>query len=249
MVDDKWYVDLFGDAYLTIYGQGLTAERTEQETERIIERLKLQPGSTILDLCCGHGRHAVALAERGYQVTGQDLSEVFLQKAQAEAAEANLQVRWIHGDMRHIPFNEEFDAVINMFSAFGYLESEKEDQSVLGQVRRALKRGGLFLLDTIHQAWLLRNFESRGWHAGTDGVMVLEERELDLLTGRNEVTVTLIDPEGARRKYHHAMRIYSAAELVRMVTQAGLTVEAAYGGLDGSQLTLNSNRLVLVARR
>lgn len=249
MVDETWYASFFDEEYLRIYEPGLTAERTEREADQIVELLGLPSGSTILDLCCGHGRHAVALAERGYEVTGQDLSEVFLEKARADAAEAGVSVRWIHRDMRRVPFEEGFDAVINMFSAFGYLETEAEDQKVLAQVREALRPGGLFLLDTIHQAWLLRNFESRGWHTGTDGVTVLEERELDLLTGRNEVTVTLIDTDGARREHQHAMRIYSAAELARMVSQAGLTVEAAYGGLDGSELALDSRRFVLLARK
>lgn len=248
-MERKWYVDLFDEDYLTIYSPLLTAERTERETDQVVERLGLPEGSSILDLCCGHGRHAIALAERGYQVTGQDLSEVFLNQAQADAVAADVQVRWVHGDMRRIPFEGEFDAVINLFSAFGYLESEEEDQRVLDQIRVALKPGGLFLLEIIHQAWLLRNFESRGWHVGTGGVMVLEERELNLLTGRNEVTVTLVDTDGTRRKKQHAMRIYSVPELVRMVRQAGLTVEAASGGLDGRKLTLDSNRLVLVASR
>ncbi|MGD8998100.1 MAG: class I SAM-dependent methyltransferase [Anaerolineae bacterium] len=249
MIDDKWYVNFFDEDYLCIYGPYLSAERTEQEVEQIVERLGLPPGSAILDLCCGHGRHSIALAERGYRVVGQDLSEVFLKKARADAAEAGVQLRWVHADMRDISFEGDFDAVINMFSAFGYLESEEEDLKALRQVRRALKPGGLFLLEIIHRAWLVRNFESRGWHFGTDGVIVLQERELNLLTGRNEVTVTLIDHQGSRRQHQHAMRIYSAAELVRMVRQTGLTVEAAYGGLDGRELKLDSNRLVLLARK
>jgi ubiquinone/menaquinone biosynthesis C-methylase UbiE len=249
MVNDNWYADFFDEDYLRIYGPDLSEERTEQETDHIVERLALPPGSKVLDLCCGHGRHSIALAERGFQVTGQDLSAVFLEKARADAAEAGVLVRWVHGDMRQVPFEKEFDAAINMFSAFGYLESEEEDQKVLNQVHRALKPGGQFLLETIHRAWLIRNFESRGWHIGAEGVVVLEERQFNLLTGRNQVTVTLIDHDGARHLRQHAMRIYSAAELVRMVAQTGLTVEAAYGALDGRELTLDSNRLVLLARR
>lgn len=249
MVEDRWYVDFFDEDYLSIYEPGLTAERTEQETDEIVKRLGLPPGSAILDLCCGHGRHAIALGGRGYRVTGQDLSEVFLNKARADAAEANVQVRWVHGDMRHIPFEGEFDAIINIFSAFAYLESKEEDQKVLNQVHKALKPDGLFLLDITHRAWVLRNYESRGWHVGTNDVVVLEERELNLLTGRNEVTVTLIAPDGTRCQRQHAMRIYSAPELVRMVTGAGLTLEAAYGALNGRDLTLDSDRLVLLARK
>jgi len=249
MVNARWYVDFFDEDYLTIYGQSLTSERTEWETDHVVELLGLAPGSSVLDLCCGHGRHSIALARRGYEVTGYDLSQAFLERAEADAATAGVPVRWIEGDMRRVPFKEAFDAVINMFSAFGYLETKSEDQKVLDQVRDALKPGGLLLLDTINQAWLVRHFESRNWHAGMNDIMVLEERELNLVTGRNEVTVTMIHPDGRRRERHHAMRIYTAAELVSMVTEAGLAVEATYGGLSGEALTLESNRVVILARK
>ncbi len=84
MSNTPWYKTFFGEDYLRIY-DFLTPERTEREVEGIVNLLALPPGSSILDLCCGHGRHAIALAKRGYQITGQDLSEVFLRHAQAEA--------------------------------------------------------------------------------------------------------------------------------------------------------------------
>ena len=249
MTDSTWYVDFFGDDYLRIYQPLLTPERTEREVEGLITLLALEPGSKILDLCCGHGRHAILLAQRGYEVTGLDLSEVFLQRAQADAAAEGVSVRWVRSDMREIPFEGEFDAVINMFSAFGYLEDEGEDLQVLRQVRQALKPGGLFLMEIIHREALMGRFQPRGWHHGEDGIIVLEDRRFNLLTSRNEVEVTLIHPDGRRTVYHHAMRIYSLAELVRLLQAADLPVEAVYGGLDGSDLTLDSRRLVVLARK
>ncbi|HJT54986.1 MAG TPA: class I SAM-dependent methyltransferase, partial [Ktedonobacteraceae bacterium] len=140
MSDTPWYKSFFGKDYLRIY-DFLTPERTELEVKCIIHLLKLPPGSTILDLCCGHGRHSIELAKRGYRVTGQDLSEVFLQHAQSDAEKQGVQVRWMQSDMRNIPFENEFDAVINIFTAFGYLENEDEDQLVLQQIQKALKPG------------------------------------------------------------------------------------------------------------
>src|SRR5436309_6714365 len=124
MSEAPWYQTFFGEDYLRIYGPFLSPERTEQEVEGIVKLLTLPPGSRILDLCCGHGRHAIPLAQRGYQVTGQDLSDYFLQRAREAAAVQGVQVQWVHHDMRGIPFENEFDAVINIFTAFGYLESE-----------------------------------------------------------------------------------------------------------------------------
>jgi SAM-dependent methyltransferase len=249
MGETPWYQAIFGQDYLRIYGPFLSPERTEQEIEGIVKLLALPAGSTILDLCCGHGRHAIPLAQRGYQVTGQDLSEVFLQQARAAADAQRVQVRWVHGDMRSIPFENEFDAVINIFTAFGYLESDDEDEQVLVQVHKALKPGGLFLLEIIHREGLMRRYAPFGVQRHDDGLIVIEERHFNLLTSRNETRVTMIDPDGQRTEYVHAVRLYTLTELVRLCTAAGLQVQAHYGGLDGSSLTLDSHRLVLVCRK
>src|SRR5215831_308174 len=85
MTDAPWYKTLFGEDYLRMYEPVLTPERTQREVDGIVNLLALPQGSCILDLCCGHGRHSIALAQHGYQVTGQDLSEVFLHEAEKEA--------------------------------------------------------------------------------------------------------------------------------------------------------------------
>jgi SAM-dependent methyltransferase len=249
MNDTPWYKTFFGEDYLQIYGPILSPKRTAQEVEGIINLLALSPGSSLLDLCCGHGRLAIPLAQRGYQVTGQDLSEVFLQHAQTEAEAQGVQVRWVHGDMRDIPFENEFDAVINIFTAFGYLENEGEDQKVLFQVHKALKPGGQFLLETRHHEGLIRYFSPHGIDRYQDGLIVLEERQFDLLTSRTNVLVTMFYPDGRRKEYSHSVRAYTLTELAHMLGEAGLQVQAYYGGLDGSKLTVDSHRLVVVARR
>jgi SAM-dependent methyltransferase len=248
MSEAPWYQTFFGEDYLRIY-TFLTPERTEREVEGIVKLLGLTGGEAMLDLCCGHGRHSVALAERGFQMTGQDLSAVFLQHARAAAEAQGVAVRWIEGDMRQVPFEAEFDAVINIFTAFGYFESEEEDRQVLQQVYKALKPGGLFLLETMHREFLMRNFAPGQIDRRADGLIVLEEREFDLLTSRANVLVTMIFPDGQRREYRHSARIYTLTELARMLAMAGLQVQAYYGGLDGSALNMDSRRLVVVSAK
>ena len=232
-----------------MYAPMLTPERTAEDIKGIITLLALPPGSTILDLACGYGRHAIPLAEQGYRVTGLDLSAQFLELARSEAAARGVAVRWVHGDMREIPFADEFDAVVNMFTAFGYLESDDEDQRVLHQVAQALRPGGRFLIELIHRESLMRRFAPTGITRLDDGTLFLEERRFDLLTSRNEVRVTMLDPDGRRRAQHHSVRIYSLTELARMLAAAGLQVEAHYGGVDGSALTLDSRRLAILSRK
>src|SRR5256885_2833594 len=149
MNDVSWYQQFFGEDYLRIYAPFLPPEKSAQEVKEIIALLNLPSASRILDLCCGHGRHAIPLAQQGYRVCGLDLSELFLQQAEREAESLGLEISWVEGDMRELPFIEEFDAVINIFTSFGYFEDEDEDQQVLFQVQQALKPGGLFLLETV----------------------------------------------------------------------------------------------------
>jgi SAM-dependent methyltransferase len=248
MSDTPWYKAFFGEDYLRIYAPVLPAERTEREVNGIVDLLALPQGSSILDLCCGHGRHAIPLAH-AYQVTGQDLSEVFLREAEAEANARGVQVRWVHSDMRHIPFENEFDAAINIFTAFGYLEDQGEDQKVLQQVSKALKPGGLFLLETIHREGLMRHYLPEGISHYPEGLIVLEERRFDLLTSRNNVQVTMLYPDGQRKEYSHSLRVYTLTELAQMLEAAGLQVKAYFSAWDGSALTIDSFRLILLSQR
>jgi len=249
VTDEPWYRSLFGKDYLRIYGPRLTPERTTREVEGIVRLLDLPEGNAILDLACGHGRHAIALAQRGYRVTGQDLSDAFLERARSDAAAAGVDVRWVRGDMRSIPFAAEFDAVINVFTAFGYLESDSEDLKVLREVHKALKPGGQFLIEYIHHAGLLRRYRDANVERHDDGLIVVDESRFNLLNGRNEVRTTMCFTGGRSAEHRHSVRVYAVTELTRMLRDAGLGIRAVHGGLDGGPLTLDSTRVVMVSEK
>lgn len=243
-----WYQCLFGEDYLRVWAPSLLPERTAAEIEGVLQLLNLPPGAQILDLCCGHGRHAIPLAERGYQVTGLDLSEIFLAHARQAATERGVQVKWVQGDMRHFPFDAEFDAVVNLFTAFGYFEDEEEDLEVLRQVQRVLRPGGKFLLDVMNREALMRRFQPHTITRFEDGLISLEERTLDPLTGRIATQMTLIRPDGGRTEYSFDVRVYSLTELARLLRTAGLELISYFGWLDGSAWSLEKPRLTLLAR-
>jgi SAM-dependent methyltransferase len=249
-MDDKvWYETFFGEDYFEIYEGVLTPEGTAAQVECIISLLKLEAGARVLDLACGHGRHAIPLSKRGYDVTGYDLSEVFLNRARSDAKAQGVNVRWIQGDMRELPFSGEFDAVINIFTAFGYFENPHDDVKTLHGVRESLRPGGRFLLETLHRDALPARFQRQGFDRTSNGSIVLRERRWDLARDIIEENITLIRPDGSRSEYRTSVRMRSLDEFLILMREAGLEPEAWYGGLEGSPLDLSSRRLVLVSRR
>ena len=247
--DPEWYRSFFGKDYLDVYGHLLTRDRSEAEAEFVIRALGLKPGDRILDLCCGTGRHAVLLARAGLEVTGLDMSEEYLALARSAAREAGVKVRLVCGDMREIPFSGEFDAAVNMFTAFGYFDDEADDQRVIDGAAAALKPGGRLLLDLLNRDWVAANYVRSESREGEDGTIYQERRDFDPVVGRNHVEFTITSPNGSERQTSHHIRLYVATEISSMLDRAGLIVERSYGGYDGSRLTVETRRMILVARK
>jgi SAM-dependent methyltransferase len=250
MPEQPWYQSFFGRDYLDAYAGSFTAERASHEVSMVETALALRKGEAVLDLCCGQGRHAVELARRGYHVTGLDLSAEYLRLTEAAAADAGVTVETIEADMREIPAQSRFDAAINMYSSFGYLENEDEDAKVLTAVERALKPGGRALLDLLNREWVVHNNGPADWHYGPDGTLYLEARELDLAASRNHVTFTAISPQGERRDLDgHHIRLYTLREMIGALAAAGLQYEAVFGGYAGERYSPDTRRMILVARK
>src|SRR5579859_5659893 len=132
---------MYDDDYLYFFaGQGPGGSATEA-ADLAWRLLDLRPGMTVLDLCCGHGDLANHLAARGAEVTGLDFSTVFLDRARADAAAAGVEVEYVAGDMRAIPWTGRFDRIVNWSTAFGYFD-DVTNRAVLDGVVRALRPGG-----------------------------------------------------------------------------------------------------------
>ena len=245
-----WYLDFFGEDYLNIYRHVFTAERSAQEVAFAERVLELEPAARVLDLCCGQGRHSVPLAQHGYRVTALDLSPAYLELAQQAAHSHEVELETIAGDMRNIPFRKHFDAVINMYSSFGYMESEANDAQVLESVAHATKPGGRFLLDMLNREWAVSNYIQNDWHAGPDGTLYIERRDFDLATSRMHVRFTIVGTDGSRRdSIGHNIRLYTLTEVTRMLAHAGLTVTGTFGGFDGEKYAIDTRRMIISSEK
>jgi SAM-dependent methyltransferase len=131
------------------------------EVEKVVSLLGIGPGTHILDLCRGVGRHSLELARRGFHVTGVDRTRLYLDRASKQAEAEALKVEFVQDDMRTFCRPDAFDAVINLFTSFSYFEDPEEDRQVLLNVYRSLKPGGVFLLEMLGKEILARIFRER----------------------------------------------------------------------------------------
>jgi hypothetical protein len=137
-----------------------------------------------------------------------------------------------------------------MYSSFGYLESEAEDLKVLESAAKALKSGGGLLLDMLNREWAVANYIQNDWHAGADGTLYVERRDLDLASSRMHVHFIVVEPNGSRREsIGHIIRLYTLTEMTRLLAGVGLTVNALFGGFEGERYSIGTRRMIIVARK
>ena len=241
-----WWQKFFDEHYLKMY-EDLEKE-TSREVECITKMMDLKPESKLLDLCCGYGRHSIEFAQRGFEVTGYDLSDSFIEKAKKDSSELGLKIEFVRGDMRKLPFDHQFDAVVNIFTSFGFFDSESDDMKVTKGVSRALKKGGLFLLDLKNREYLIRNFQRRRWTQKEDFVW-LEDSFFDLFTSRWETTRTLLFGNGRKKEYSFSLRMYTFTEILNLLKKSGFILEAVYGDFDFREYSLDSPRMILISRK
>ncbi len=237
-----WFRDWFGGEYLALY-----PHRDRAEARRAVELLRQTtgrgPGTRVLDLGCGAGRHLVELEDIGYRAIGLDLSMRMLEAA-AEVAADGL----VRADMRLLPFRAgSFDVVTSYFTSFGYFDREREDLQVLGEVRRVLVPGGTFLLDFMNAHQVVANLRRKDRRT-VSGVEVVQERRL-VAGGRIvEKKITVGAGGGlAGREFVERVRLYGPEELESLLERAGLSPGLRFGGYDRAPFARTSPRCIVLA--
>ncbi|MBI4061637.1 MAG: class I SAM-dependent methyltransferase [Elusimicrobia bacterium] len=219
------------------------------EAAAVWRSLKLRPGARVLDLACGTGRHSIPLARRGAFVVGVDRTASYLKEAR-RAARGLSNCLFARGDMRRLPFEGEFDAVINLWTSFGYFAKPSDDLKVLRGAARALKPGGLFLIDLLDFAWVKRSGQRRRWDRREDGAYLLQEA--DWTMGRDARIVndwTILRPGKPALRCRFVVRGYDKPRLYAALRRAGLEPVKSWSGLGALARVKSSGRLVVLARK
>ena len=202
----------------------------------------------MLDVPCGQGRHAHLLAEFGYDVDGLDYSKDLLDVARKRGTSDRL--RYLRGDMRSMPskWTSRFDAVLNLFTSFGFFAHPSDDLRVIREFARVLGPGGVLIWHGGSRDGVMARFLARDWWTSSDGTLFAQEREFDSLSG--VLTVHSEWRKGARRgEREHRLRLYTATRLAELCADAGLVVEQAYDGFHDRAMRRTSSEMLLVARK
>ncbi len=245
----EWYEDdEFWESFAPYFFTPERIESSGAQADELVRILGVGPGGSVLDLCCGVGRHSIALARRGLAVTGVDRTRAFLDRAKTSAREEGVTVEWVQEDMRAFRRADAFDGAINCVTSFGYFEDQAEDLIVARNLHDALKAKARLVIEMMGKEVLARDWQERTWERMPDGAILLQERKLKSGWDWLESRWTMIGKKG-RMELTFSTRPYSGAEIKGLLKQAGFREVELFGSLSGTPYDHRAVRLVAVATK
>ncbi len=245
----EWWATIFDDEYLM-----LLPPRSPFETQKQIDFLQktmgLPQGSLLLDLACGNGPNAIGLAQRGFRVVGVDLSLSMLARAGDAAQDAGVKINFIHGDMRDLGFDRTFDGVMCTDTSFGFFD-EQTNMKVLNGIYRALKPGGVFLLEVANRDFVIRQQPNMVWFQ-MDNMVCMEETDFNYINNRLYISRQLIIGDNERQtKHEFSLRLFSLSDIGQLLHHTGFAVLKVSGhrATPGAFFGPESAKLIIVAER
>lgn len=242
-----WYNDFFSsEAWQRVQAARFPPEHSAAQAEQLIALLGLEPGARVLDVPCGIGRISVPLAAQGMAVTGVDITTASMQRAENSAHDSGVMLELHKRDMRDLPWEDTFDAVLNMWGSFGYFDHEG-NLDFLRAAARALKPGGALVIEGPCAEGTLPRWSDRDWYKLGEDVTILEDRSYEPLTGVITSTWTVLSEGVPPRERRVETVTYSISDLSRMLRAVGFREVAVYRNLAGEPYRLG-DRMHLVAR-
>jgi 2-polyprenyl-3-methyl-5-hydroxy-6-metoxy-1,4-benzoquinol methylase len=249
----QWYEALFTD-YAKTYDQEGFTQGTVQEVDFIEQEIAGNKSIRILDIGCGTGRHAIELAQKGYSVTGIDLSESQLKRAQEKANAHNLKIDFQQADARQLDFNNEFDLVIMLCEGgFSLMETDEMNFAILKNATQALKNEGKLIFTTLNALFPLyhsvKDFMDNNLNTGES-----QKNTFDLMTFRDHSTFDITDDNGNQKSLNCNERFYVPSEISWLIKTLGYSKCDIYGCQTGQftrekPLTTEDFEMLVIAEK
>jgi cyclopropane fatty-acyl-phospholipid synthase-like methyltransferase len=242
----EWFKDWFNtQEYLNVY-QHRNEQDAEEHIKLILDNVEIPSRSKILDMACGAGRHAVILARKDFEVTAVDLSENLLLIARQSARDENLNINFIRSDIREFKTNEKFNLIINLFTSFGYFDSDEENFSVLQKAYDLLTNDGYFVLDFFNSYFLQQNLIESSEEI-LDKVKIHQFRKIK----ENRVTKKIvITKDGNLSQFEESVRMFTKEELTKAIKNIGFDIYKTFGDFLGNEFEqFTSPRLIMICKK
>lgn len=239
----EWFADWFSSPYYALLYRNRGKAEAEIFLQNILDYLRPPLDAPILDIACGSGRHAAVLAEKGYEVTGIDLSPTQIAAAKQNYPDPRLTFEV--QDMRRLSYSKRFGLVLNLFTSFGYFHDDDDHLSVLAGAREALRLGGSLVLDYLNAEKIIQNLLPYETYTIDDVRFEIRKRFDDKFIYK-EITVETPYFQGA---YEERVRAFSVSDFEEMFIRAKMEPFACWGNYGGGPFEpLASERLVIFAR-
>ncbi|GAB4494105.1 MAG: class I SAM-dependent methyltransferase [Saprospiraceae bacterium] len=239
----EWFERWFDSPYYHTLYKNRDEKEARNTLDNLLKALDLPAGARILDLACGKGRHSRYLSEKGFDVTGLDISFRSITFARQFEHE---KLAFYQHDMR-LPFRVNyFDAVMNMFTSFGYFKTDRDHFLTLKNVQKGLKPEGLFLLDYFNSVWVVENLV-RSEVKLVDGIEFHLKRNI-----RDGHVFKMVEfvAEGKSFSFRERVRLFTLADFQSLFAAAGMKIVRLYGGYDLSDFDVrHSKRLIVIAQK
>lgn len=239
---NDWFKTWFAsEDYLKVYNHR-DSKDAQNLAALIINSTAPAQGDFILDAACGAGRHGIHFASAGFRVIGFDLSKSLLLKANEEAMNLGVKLELIQADIRNICFRENFFLILNLFTSFGYFETDEENFLFVKHSTGFLKGGGFYVLDYFNKHYLEMNLvpESRKI---VDNIKVVEKRKIE--NGRVIKKIELT--KGSESKiFYESVRLYDWKFVVDKFSEYGFKIFKMFGGYNGADFNENTSPRLLV---
>jgi|LULF01.1.fsa_nt_gb 2-polyprenyl-3-methyl-5-hydroxy-6-metoxy-1,4-benzoquinol methylase len=235
MKKNFWHKTMYDHYYAdsTLNSEDLRSQ-AKYEVSFIKKTLALPKQSIILDVPCGTGRHSYLFAKHGFKVTGVDISESCIEIAKKQWSHDNCTYQV--GDMSNLnDFYGQYDVVLNLFTSFGYFNTDTQNKKVLKEFYNTLKPGGKLVIHLINRDWLLNVYRENDW-CETKDKYILNKRSYNSKNHYNEAWMTVVDKKTKEEKnYYHKCRLYSKGEMVSLLKDVGFKMINVFGDCKGNK--------------
>ena len=195
-------------------------------------------------MCCGQGRHAFLFSQEGFEVYGFDLSKTLLQVAKYKNVRSD-NTFFTQADMRYLPAVNSFDLLLNLFTSFGYFETDSENKTVFEQFHQVLKTDGYFVFDYFHTPYVRANLERYQFEQIGD-LTVEQERFIE---GSRVQKIIRLNRDGKKSTFYESVKMYKSDQILKMMEESNLSVRYIFGDYEGSPLSEESERIIIIGQK